>query len=299
VTRERGFALLLVLWTLVLLSLLVSALAAGGSGQARVAAALRRNAELDALAQGGVEVAMFHLMDRSRARWPADGRIHLEKRDGARLLIEIDNEAGKVNPNQAQPDLMGALLQAVGADRNTAAGLATAIVSWRRPNAGQVGLFPAGGNNAPDVTAAAYRSAGRPYAPPGQPFESLDELRLVLGMTPALFDRLRPHLSLYNSDTPDPSTADPVVRRALEIQQGGGAAGGLGGLNTLTVQNAPANGQNESVVSVWVDASDGPNRHALRHAIVSTSGGGNDGPPFAILRLDSVARPPPSLREPS
>ena len=44
---------------------------------------------------------------------------------------------------------------------------------------------------------------------------SVDELRLVLGMTPDLFDRLAPHLTVLTDSDPDLSTQDPVVARAL------------------------------------------------------------------------------------
>ncbi|MCQ8239515.1 hypothetical protein [Rhizosaccharibacter radicis] len=302
VSRERGFALLIVLWTLVLLSLLVGALAAAGGGRARVADALRRNAELDAAAEGGVQEAMFHLLDRSRARWPADGRVREVRRGPVVLRVLIETEAGKINPNQAQPALLEALLLAVGADRDTARQLALNIESWRRP-----GMPVAGGVGNGGALANAYAAAGRDYGPPGQPFESLDELGLVLGMTPALLDRMAPHLTLFRQGDPDPGSADPVVRRALEIAAGGaGGAGSVidaGGGQGTGQGGGQGGGQgparDESVVSIWVDAAIG-DRHAVRHAVAAGPGEGNaaatGASPLRILALDPVALPPRRLR---
>ena len=73
------------------------------------------------------------------------------------------------------------------------------------------------GANARDGGAKApqYRAAGLPYGPPGTPFQSVDELADVLGMTPALFARLAPHLTVFTDGDPDLSTRDPVVSSAL------------------------------------------------------------------------------------
>ena len=53
------------------------------------------------------------------------------------------------------------------------------------------------------------------FGPPGTPFQGVDELADVLGMTPALFERLAPHLTVLTDSDPDMSTRDPVVALAL------------------------------------------------------------------------------------
>jgi hypothetical protein len=53
-----------------------------------------------------------------------------------------------------------------------------------------------------------------PYGPPGAPIESLDELGLVLRVSPGVLRSLVPYMSLY-AGPPDPATAPPVVRDAL------------------------------------------------------------------------------------
>jgi general secretion pathway protein K len=201
--RSRGFALLIVLWTLVLLSLLATSITAGGRGEAQIAANLRQQASIAAAADGIVYEALFHLMDTSGTHWPANGQRHRVALAGGTAEVTLVSEAGRFGLNHASQQQLQALLQQLGAAPGTVQGLAAAIVAWRTPDQdGQA--------------ARQYRSAGMAYGPPGAPFQSLAEMRLVLGMTPKLFADLLPHLSLGQTQDPDQAVADAVVRRALQ-----------------------------------------------------------------------------------
>lgn len=70
--RDRGFALLIVLWAVVLLALLATRLMAAGRTELQLSANLRGAAEAEAAADGAVQEAMFHLLNPSDA-WRADG----------------------------------------------------------------------------------------------------------------------------------------------------------------------------------------------------------------------------------
>ena len=278
--RDRGFALLIVLWTLVLVSLLVSAIAASGSGRTRQAADLQRSAVLQAEADGGIDEAVFHLIDASKAHWPANGSIHQVRHGSTVLSIRIDNEAGKVNPNRASLDLLAALLQAVGLDSRNAGAIATRMVAWRFPSA-----QPIGQASAPTASG----TGGRDYLPPNAPFETLSEVGLVEGITPALFDRLVPHLSLYHDNDPEPASADPVVRQAIALANGPSDPGGAD--DTAAPVQPQANGPDESVVAVTVEARDASGRRFLRRAIVligaDAKGGAVDQPPFQVMTWEA------------
>ena len=51
-----------------------------------------------------------------------------------------------------------------------------------------------------------YQAAGRPYTPPNRPFESIEEMAFVLGMTPEIMERIRPYVSVYKiADTTQPA----------------------------------------------------------------------------------------------
>ena len=69
---------------------------------------------------------------------------------------------------------------------------------------------------------ARYRDAGLGYGPPGAAFQSLDELELVMGVTPDIQARIAPYLSVWHDGEPDTRIAAQAVLQA--IRQASGAA---------------------------------------------------------------------------
>jgi general secretion pathway protein K len=119
--------------------------------------------------------------------------------------VQLEDEAGRVNPSSAPSALLEALLRTTGSDPESARRLALSISQW-------VGSTPTA---QPQNAAAEYQAAGLDYGPPREPLETLDELGRVLGMTPAVLAAIRPHLTLFGPAQPNPATADPVVAAAL------------------------------------------------------------------------------------
>jgi general secretion pathway protein K len=215
--RSRGFALLIVLWALVLLALIVTELGASGRVEAQIARNLVSSAEAEAAADGAVYHAIFRLSDGSDQGWQADGTTRQVAIGPFQVEVQIEDEAGKVNPNGSSPELLRALLVAVGATGEQAQALTQAIVDWR-----------GGGGISLEQQAAViqqYQAAGLKYQPSFAPFETVDDMRLVLGMPPDLAARLRPHLSVTQIGAIDPTHADPVVAQALrQLPSGPGTA---------------------------------------------------------------------------
>jgi general secretion pathway protein K len=195
--REAGFALLIVVWTLALLTLLTTALTASGRSEVKLAENLRNAALAEAAADGAAAEAIFRLVAGQWAPGPHPYGVRI---GGAVVTVRIEDAASLVNPNNAPRALMAALLRSVGADPQTAQTLAAAIENYRT----------AGG-----ADASAYVAAGLPYGPAGRNFRDVAELRLVAGMTPALYARLAPHLSVAKLPVVVPDAADPVVAAAF------------------------------------------------------------------------------------
>src|SRR3546814_4780934 len=64
---------------------------------------------------------------------------------------------------------------------------------------------------------AAYVAGGRDYGPRHGPFASVEELQMVLGMTPALYRLVAPAVTIWGgSASPDPNTAPPLALRSEE-----------------------------------------------------------------------------------
>src|SRR5215831_8873131 len=73
--RQRGFALLIVLWSMALLALIGTRITAAGRAGAQLATNLRASAIAEAAADGAVFEALFHFMDSSDGHWPVDGLV--------------------------------------------------------------------------------------------------------------------------------------------------------------------------------------------------------------------------------
>jgi general secretion pathway protein K len=201
---DKGLVLLIVLWWLALLMFLAAQITTATHSSVLIAANIRSSAEAEAQADGAVNEAVFRVLAQE---WKADGAIHVLR--GARVMTEvrIDDEGGRIDPNVAPVVLMQALLGQCGVPPKTAAELAEAIAEWR-----SLDLLQTTGA----MKGSRYRLSGRSYLPPNTRFVSVDELGLVLGMTPRLLACLEPHVSVYSLSVPSLQTAtDPAVRRAL------------------------------------------------------------------------------------
>jgi general secretion pathway protein K len=202
-----GFALIIVLWTLVLIAFITAHLVATGRTEIHIAGNLADNAGAGAAADGAISQTIFDLLapDR-RQRRRLDGAAHTLEIGDCRVTVRVYDEAGRINPNLASPALLEALLRVTGTAPENARRLAVAIDEW-------VGASGAARTQA--ALTAEYRAAGRDYAPLAEPLETIGELRRVLGMTPTLFAAIAPHLSLFAPAVPILQDADPIVRAAV------------------------------------------------------------------------------------
>ncbi len=237
---DAGFALLVVLWTLILVAMLFAVLAGASRSDAQLTANLRSAAELEAVADGAIHTALFDLLQRgasARDVPPTVGRL-----SGAEVGTEVVDQSGLLNPNTASPDLLAALMLRLGADAGQAGRIAAAVADWRAPGRRSARR---------GMKAAQYQAAGLSYGPPGAPFETLGELGDVFGMTPALLAALAPHLTLYSDGDPDPAAADPVVRAALRDAGYGGRAD-RAALQTVRITAAARRGDARAVRSAVI-----------------------------------------------
>ena len=207
---SNGFALIAVLWFLVLIAAIGSYLLANARSETALARNIRASANAEAMADAGVADAVFNQTDPvPAARWPLDGEPHTIRFNGGEIAVRLYDERAKVNPNLASDALLGGLFQTLGIERSRARRLGAAMADW----------VSSGGKPRPfGAKLEQYRAAGKTYGPPNAPIETLDEIVLVLGMTPEVAALIRPYLTLYtDEDAPAPALAGPLVKRALAI----------------------------------------------------------------------------------
>ena len=204
---QRGAALILVMWILVLLTALIGTFAGSARIEAMQARQVRSASIARQAAQAGVEYAVLRMLVPDIAqRWVPDGRAYAYAIGAAKLDIHVLDESGKIDLNTASPELLAKLLLAAGLDPAHASGLASAIVDYRDEDHL---LLPGGAEDAD------YRAAGRPYGAKDAPYEAVSEVQRVLGMDFALYRKLAPVLTVYSGGEPNPVFAQPLVLQAL------------------------------------------------------------------------------------
>ena len=228
-TGMRGAALLLVLWLVALLTALVGAYALTARMEALQGRVGSRGTIVQEIARAGMEYALVRVADRNpETHWQPNGRAYAWRFDGHDVQVRIIDETGKVDLNQADVPLLSRLVQVLGEPPDASDALAAAIVDWR--DADDLGQ-PVGGAEDGD-----YAAAGRPYGAKDAPFETIAELEQVLGMTPDLYARLEPFLTLYSGrGQPDATYAQGPVLVAMGMdatawlaqREAAGAAGAL------------------------------------------------------------------------
>src|SRR5438309_2067018 len=110
--RDGGFALIIVLWTLVLIGFIVAHLTASGRTEIRIAGNLVANSASQAAADGAIFEAVFSLSDpQPEQRWPVDGTPRQVIVGSSRVIVRLEDEASWINPSTASPVLLEALLR--------------------------------------------------------------------------------------------------------------------------------------------------------------------------------------------
>jgi len=187
---EQGLALVSVLWALSILSLMAASMVSMSTLSYRMERNALNQVQGEAIAEAGITLAILALSDsRPEMRWRVDGATQNATFSRTPLRISIQAASGLIDLNEAGAPLLGGLLRSAGVTADQAATLVAQIVAWRTPG----GLH--GGD---DTSAAAYAAAGHDYRPRGGAFQSVDELKLILGMTPELFVRIAPALTVYS-----------------------------------------------------------------------------------------------------
>lgn len=189
-TRQRGSIAIVALWGLAIVFVLLAA----ASFTTRTELQITRN-ELAAIrarqaAEAGTQLGLARLLAR-RAGGTAifDGTPETWQDGTVRVVIAIADEAGKIDLNQAPPELLAGLFTAVGQAKETAFLLACRVVAKRG------GTAP----NCPEPSAAAPE--------PQSAFAAPEELAAL----PGFGDRLYAQVADFVTVATGASAVDPAV----------------------------------------------------------------------------------------
>ena len=185
---QRGLALISVLWVLMVIAVLMT-----GFGVVRTPIVTSRSTSRIRAAPMPSSMPA-RTVPPSRCRTPTraiagirTGRsIASRSRRPDRDLVADEN--GKIDINTAPEQLLLGLLAALGIPDDQAQALSDAVQDWRDPD----DLRRLHGAEREE-----YRKAGRP-GPANELFANIAELTQVLGMTPELYSRLAPFVTVYS-----------------------------------------------------------------------------------------------------
>jgi general secretion pathway protein K len=205
---QRGIALISVLWITTLLAVIAASFASSARTEGQLALNMVENAKAEALADGAVHRAVLGLADLDLERvWRSDGTPYrLDYGEGG-VTIRIYDEDAKVDLNAAPPELLAGVLGLVGLEAEQAETLAERIVDYRDEDDQPE---PKGAED-PD-----YEAAGQSNGAIDRPLLTEAELLGVLGMSEALYRRLRPWVTVHSgAEGIDPTRAAPEILRSI------------------------------------------------------------------------------------
>ena len=186
---QSGVALLVVLWTIALLSLLVGSSSRAARVDARAAGLNGREVQAAVIAESGIWAAVSAMLASEQER-PASYTFSV---GGGSAEVRVQPVSARVNVNATDVSTLTSLLEGSALTATERSDVAQRIVDWR--------------------DAAAERGDDRAK---NAPFYTVDELRQVPGMDDTTFRGIAPFLTIFGADAgPDLRFASEELARTL------------------------------------------------------------------------------------
>lgn len=259
-SRQRGFALIVVLWVLALLGVIAAALLHDSGTETKIAYNLRENVKAEALAEAAVQRAILGLLDPDEdGVWRADRTPYTFSLGDGVAIIRLQSEAGKIDINSASDELITGLFVAVGISEDKATELAAAVADFRDADS----IPRVGGAEDED-----YEARDATLESKDAPFERVEELMQVRGITPEIYERISSAVTVYGRGRLDVTTAPDLVLQVLRNvmpEQ----------LDRMVAarQTSAAKLSRPQTVTVTVDAQTAGGGQFLREAVIQRTAG--------------------------
>jgi general secretion pathway protein K len=195
--NDKGVALLLTIWVLALLSVIVGEFCHAMRTEVNITRNFKEKTEAYYVARAGLMQAVAELIrietsppllvsveetepldDEEKIDWRVNAPINDVPFGTGTFSIRIGNEAGKININRADQNLLRMMLNGFELDDNEKDIIVDSILDWRdKDDLRRL-------HGAEDEY---YQSLAEPYHARNDDFESIEELLLVRGVTPEIF----------------------------------------------------------------------------------------------------------------
>jgi hypothetical protein len=235
--RESGSVLIWVIWALIILSVFTVSIAKQVSTELVFGRWLMDRVLNRGFAKAGIERSLYELQHEDNAisdimneNWGANDAAFKKVKVGngeysvvcdpeqgfdemaEGLRYGICDEAARLNLNTADEatlkNLFTALFPKMEGSLQTQ--IAQALIDWRDEDDAKLS------QGAEDNE---YKSLSKPYEPRNKPFESVEEVLMVRGMTPEIYNVMRPYVTVYTDGKVNFNTAPVIVMRALGLNE--------------------------------------------------------------------------------
>lgn len=191
---ERGIALLMVIWIFMVLSVLSAEFSRAMRDDAIATQNLAEEVQARGVAVAGINRAIYRMLHARQNQtedddpdaidtdapppWLPDGRWHEEPYWGGTYGVRMIDEGGRISLNRADEALLRKVFEALGMKADEQGEIVDAIIDWR--DSDDLKRL----NGAEDEY---YMKLPEPYHAKNGPFDSVDELLQVRGITRELF----------------------------------------------------------------------------------------------------------------
>jgi general secretion pathway protein K len=256
---QSGFALVAVIWTLGLITLLGMAVIVGARYRTKTASNYAAVTAAEMAAESAVNLAIATALattPEQAVNFPLRCRLP----SGERATITVEEETGKIDLNTASPTALTRFFTALTGDQSQGGRIAAQIIEFRKPQA---------------------QSTPAPK-PPEARFTTVMQLDQLDGMSPRLFRSALRHVTVRSGrPEPDMDAASPAMLRLLNVapKQATGKRG------------MPTGGS----MTIRADISAPDGTRFIREALVSLEGG--NGRPYVIREWRRGDIDPSSARQ--
>jgi len=275
--RQRGLALVVVLWAAVLLALIAAGVTRVSRADLNLARNLAEGTQAELAADSALRTAIYTILNGGPQAWRIDGTVYAWRFGDAQVRVRVTDELGRIDINAASPDLLAALFVAAGVVPEDATRLAEAVAEFRNEG----------------VEDADISGTGRIPRGAQTRFALSDELQQVPGMSPALYSRIAGAITVYTGrPSPKIAAASPLVlaasqgREFVEPADGEddpatGETPALGDRPTALGESAePAKGFS-GLIRIEAEARSAGGSYYAREAVIML-GGGKGGPAYRL-----------------
>jgi len=206
--RQRGIALVIVLWILLLVTISTGAYTLTARMDQLEAHTVISGTRARLAAESGISLAVLSLRDPDElTRLVPDGRPYFFQVQDVVVQVEVTDERGKLDINSAAEDTLLQLFEANGLEPEQAQYLAAAVKDWSDSDEIE---------RANGAEYDTYMSAGLGIGPGNRSFLMVEELLQVIGMSWDLYKMIEPGLTVFSdAGMPDPAFAPKEALLAL------------------------------------------------------------------------------------